>query len=374
MVRIADFREMKMFHRSRPLLAVACTLATLTAAGCIQKLDSNASSGTTSATDPDGGIGAPFGVMLETPPIAKTTDKNGDPTSTAANGCEKSEFDSQAIRTLVCKGCHEGDGALGAPLTHILEDDQLINTMANQAAFPGWKYIVPGDPENSLVYHRAAVVQDMPRKGTDVTNANVALTISDMSVLRAWIMCLAPQGNGGVSTGAGGATGSPGTGGATGAGGMTGTGGRTGMGGTTGTGGRTGTGGTTTTTGAGGASAGNDAGAPGNDGGTGNTPCAGINNCNNPTPIASLPFSGMITSAQAQNGVCYETTRTVTAVDCTNANGRNVSVNGNQVTINNGTCVAGTVPAPRNGGFCVRVNTFGGGGGTQTMTLNISGT
>jgi hypothetical protein len=82
----------------------------------------------------------------------------------------------------------------------------------------------------------------------------------------------------------------------------------------------------------------------------------------------------MITAAQAQNGVCYQTTRTVTAVDCTNANSRRVSVNGGQVTINNGTCAAGNPPAPRNGGFCVQVNAFGGGGGgQQTMTLNISG-
>jgi hypothetical protein len=273
----------------------------------------------------------------------------------------------------VCVGCHEGDGSLGAPLTHILEDAQLINTMANQAAFPGWKYIVPGDPEHSLIYHRAAVVQDMPRKSTDVTGVNVALTISDMSVLRAWIMCLAPQGNGGVSTGAGGMTGATGGApGSTGTGGANGAGGRTGAGGATGTGGRTGTGGAT---GAGGALAGNDAGTAGNDAGGTTTPCAGINNCNNPTPIATLPFSGMITAAQAGNGVCYETTRTVTAVDCSNANGRRVTINGNQVTINNGTCAAGTVPAPRNGGFCVQVNNAfgGGGGGTQTMTLNISG-
>src|SRR5665647_3366955 len=102
MVRVAVLGEMKMFHRCSSVLALA--FATLTAAGCIQKLDSGASSGTTNASDPDGGIGAPFGVILETPTNAKTTDKNGDPTSTAANGCEKSEADSVAIRMLVCAG------------------------------------------------------------------------------------------------------------------------------------------------------------------------------------------------------------------------------------------------------------------------------
>jgi hypothetical protein len=344
----------------------------LASAGCLQTLDPNASSGTTNAVDPDAGTGGPFPVLLETPPIAKTSDpKTGDLLTPAMTGCEKVMADSVAIRMRVCVNCHEGDGSVGSPLTHILEDNILMSASPSRT-YSTWKYVVAGDPDNSLVYHRAVVVRDMPKPNGDVTMTNAVLTISDMSVLRAWIMCLAPNATGGVSLGTGGSSGATGAGGSSGA---TGTGGKTGAGGANGTGGRTGAGGATGTGGAiggvGGAMAGIGGAPGGSDAGVASA-CTGIASCNNPTVVTTLPLNATITAAQAQAGVCYEVNRAVTAIGCTNAGGRRITVNGAAFTVTNGTCT-GAVPAARMGGYCVQVGAFGGGGGQQSTTLMISG-
>lgn len=186
--------------RHHASLLMASALSTLTFGACLQPLDSEAAGGG-AAADLEGGIAAAFPVNLETPEISGTIDpESGETTSVVATACDKVLADSIEIRKRTCEKCHEGDGSLGAPLNHILDDDQMIGVMADPSSFPGWKYIVPGDPENSLVYHRAAVIQDMPRKGSDVTIVNAGLSISDMSVLHAWIMCLGPAPAGAGST------------------------------------------------------------------------------------------------------------------------------------------------------------------------------
>jgi hypothetical protein len=359
MRRPATIREkMKMTTRAPLLLA----LGTLAVTGCLQKLDAGASSGTTPITETDGGgIGAPFQIIETTPPIAIKSDPNtGDPVGpTTDDPCVKVIQDSVDIRTHACGLCHEASTptgtALGSPLNHILENDSVVGVMANQASFPGWKYIVPGDPENSLIYHRAAVVQDMPKVVSDPTMQSPHLSISEMSVLRQWIMCLGAPAAGGT----GGTTGATGQGGATGAGGMTGS---TGAGGATnasggatgGIGGATGMGGTT---GAGGAMAA--------DGGTA-TPCTGVANCQNPMMI-TVPYTN---NNFGQAALCLETTQTVAAVSCSNINQRQVRVNGVQVGIAGGICNTNVaIPAPVRGGYCIQVT--GANMGGQGATLSI---
>lgn len=194
MRRFTTNRELvQMIYRSSLLALVLGSLATT---GCWQQLDSNASSGlTTPIVDPDAGIGGAFPTMTQTPAIAVTTDPNsGDPTDTTTDPCVKTIADALAIRQRACSMCHEASTptgkALGDPLDHILEDDAIINVTSPTSSFAGWKYVVPGDPENSLIYHRVAVVQDMPKKSSDPTVTSLTVSISEMSVLRSWIMCL----------------------------------------------------------------------------------------------------------------------------------------------------------------------------------------
>ena len=327
-------------------------LGTMAVVGCWQKLDSSADDGVTSATvDPKGGLGAPFPISTSTPPIGITADENGDPIDTTTTPCDKLKADAKAIRTTFCGKCHQADGS--TMLNDIENEDTFINVTAGEH-YSTWKYVVPGDLGKSLIYQRVVVGGDMPPMGT-VDSPNPHPTISDMSVLRDWILCMgAPStdGTGGTTT-----TGAGGTGGPTGAGGMTGT---TGAGGRAASGGTTGAGGMTGTTGAGGAMA--AGGATGADGGVSGA-CTGIQNCANPIAVNNLPFMTTVTAGQA----CYEVNMPVSAINCTNAVGRQIRVNNNAFTINNGVC-AGTVPAARMGGYCVQVNANNIGGGQPPAT------
>ena len=183
-----------------PLLVVLGSFSLL-AMGCLQQLDPNASTGNTSVTvDPALGSGGPFPVIEDTPAIAIKTDPNtGDPLpgQETTDPCVKTIQDSMDIRTRACGSCHEASTAtgkvLGDPLDHILDPNAIVNVASPTMAWSkdGWKYVVPGNPEASLIYHRVAVVQDMPKPPPDATQAALTVTISEMSVLRAWIMCLA---------------------------------------------------------------------------------------------------------------------------------------------------------------------------------------
>ena len=200
MSRRSTNREFSQMINRAPLFCVvagsfALSLATM---GCLQQLDTHASEGVTNVTvDPALGIGGPFPVKEETPIIAVTSDPNsGDPIDTTTDPCVKTKQDAADIRKRACQGCHEAPTAegkaLGDPLDHVLNDDSIINVASTTPSFSGWKYVIPGDPENSLIYHRVAVVQDMPKQATDATSTTLTVSISEMSVLRAWIMCLGP--------------------------------------------------------------------------------------------------------------------------------------------------------------------------------------
>lgn len=178
-----------------PLLLLLCAPF---ASACFQQLDEGAASefGSTAQVEvADGGSGAAFPVNLETPAIGATADEEGEVVATAASACDKVRMDAHEIRQRVCAGCHEGPSAQGAPLKFILEDDRLINAKSTSTSNAGKTYIVPGDPDNSLIYKRAALIQDMPPGTTDVRNPTTSLTVSDFSVLRSWIKnCTDAQG------------------------------------------------------------------------------------------------------------------------------------------------------------------------------------
>jgi hypothetical protein len=169
------------------------TSGLLCATSCFQTVDGEASGQATGAVAQvsAAGVGT-FPVELQTPPIG--LDPNDD-TKTTTDPCVATTMQALQIRKTFCAGCHDGSGALGAPLTFILDDAQLIGSASSN----GEMYVVPGDPAHSRIYQRAAIFQDMPPASTDIANAASARpTISDLSVLEQWIICLGapPPSNG----------------------------------------------------------------------------------------------------------------------------------------------------------------------------------
>jgi hypothetical protein len=168
-------------------------LAAALAAGCWQKVDDGSVGtlpcdfGSVCPPPADGTIPA----KIVTPPILLADG------STTTDPCIKVRQDASAIRQAHCALCHEGpDGSSiqGKPLYHILSDSYLSNRAASMA-YPGQMYAVPGDPDHSLVYIRAAVAVDMPKKITDTADPYFT-SLSEDSVLREWITHCMDDGSG----------------------------------------------------------------------------------------------------------------------------------------------------------------------------------
>jgi hypothetical protein len=184
---------------SRLRWSSALWIGCLGLAACFQKLDEQAATAPPAPVlDPAGGSGAKFPIITDTPPIELGADSNGDPTATTTNACDKVIADALAIRTADCSPCHEAPATQGLPLDFVL-DDKLISAVSQSTKYEGRRYIVPGDPDGSLLYQRAAITRDMPPSG-DIRNTNNRPTVSDFSVLREWITSCAgapPAGDGG---------------------------------------------------------------------------------------------------------------------------------------------------------------------------------
>jgi hypothetical protein len=189
MRRFAGNQEMENNTMKMHRAPLALLLGTFTVFGCWQQLDEHASDGVQNVVvNPNDGIGAKFPINTTTPEIGETATETGDNASVATTGCDKDAFDGQEMLKTMCDGCHMG-GALGNLKGIDTAQASLIGVEAS-SNFPGWKFLVAGDPAKSLIYHRVAVVQDMPPPST----ADSPLphpTVSDMSVLQQWIMCMA---------------------------------------------------------------------------------------------------------------------------------------------------------------------------------------
>lgn len=185
MRRFAGNQEMENNKMTTYRAPLAMLLVTFAMFGCWQQVDEGASAGITPVTTTGGGLGAKFPVETTTPEIGKTALDNGDNATTAATGCDKTAFDTQTELSFFCDNCHQ----VGANGNFQGVDD--ITTLINKSAsskYPGMKLIVPGDPTNSLIFKRV-LSQEMP-PASDVTNQIPHPSISDMSVLQQWIMCI----------------------------------------------------------------------------------------------------------------------------------------------------------------------------------------
>jgi hypothetical protein len=193
MRRFAGNQEMENKKMKMHRAPLALLLGTFTVFGCWQKLDENASSGVTQVNiDPNGGIGAKFPIETTTPEIGETALDNGDNATTAATGCEKDAFDTQTMLKTDCEGCHQV-GANGN-LQGIDDMMSLVNKPASSKYPAGTMFIVPGDPANSLIFKRI-LAMEMPPPSSDVGSQLPHPSISDMSVLQQWIMCLKNSGS-----------------------------------------------------------------------------------------------------------------------------------------------------------------------------------
>jgi len=187
----------------RRLTLFLLTWASL-AAACIQQIDPNASTGGAAATatnladlsswqlcqspscdSPDGEVP----VNLETPLIYLP---NGQ---SSTSECDDVEYQSIALRQKYCAGCHESPAALGG-LSFILDDGQLATAFSQTAVLPDGgpqRLVIPGNPYGSRLYQRVAAglsgsAAEMPPTAQPGYPVIPRPSVSDLSVLYAWIV------------------------------------------------------------------------------------------------------------------------------------------------------------------------------------------
>ncbi len=105
--------------------------------------------------------------------------------------CDKTALDAHNILRENCAVCHDiGAASSGVPrFDFLLDDDQLkVKTWDRMGQTP-LRFLIPGDPDNSVVYERAAMKRDMPPIQADPQQPFYPrITYSQASVLREWIL------------------------------------------------------------------------------------------------------------------------------------------------------------------------------------------
>jgi hypothetical protein len=161
------------------------TLSALAASACFQEVDMGADARTRAQNGP--------------PPLATAIDdtqspiglSNKDDNQVTAVPCVKVRQDKTYILEAYCAGCHGHQPAQGLPpWDFVLDDQRLVTEVWQRAGQPDQHFVIPGDPDHSALYTRAAT--DMPPVPTDLGTQRAPWpTASDLSVLREWIMrCL----------------------------------------------------------------------------------------------------------------------------------------------------------------------------------------
>jgi hypothetical protein len=287
-------------------------------------------------------------------------DTDGNIIDAGTDPCEKVNSDALSLLTTKCVPCHTPSNP---PLNFITDVERLTTASSPTPSYaPNARYVVPGKPEDSLIYIRAAINKDMPLQNP-LAPSN-GLTVSESSVLREWIASCVP----GAKPEAGGG-GMPGTGGGGSGGtvavdaGGSGTGGASagsGTGGTSAGSGTTGASAGSSTAGglAGGGSAGTGDDGAGDAGGNAGTaggppsrPCAGL--CDVPTVYTldqqyNTPAVGTIPA-------CYETMSLLSEITCRSCDRRALRINGGVVNASAGTPVSLVGILTRAGGYCIQL-------------------
>jgi hypothetical protein len=112
-----------------------------------------------------------------------------DPSNLPNPSCAATCAQAQQILKANCSVCHAA-GAIGN--LHGIADYHALSNVKASSAYPGWVYVRAGDPEHSLIYHRVAVVGDMPPPST-IGAPLPHPSVSDFSVLHEWIQSCIPN-------------------------------------------------------------------------------------------------------------------------------------------------------------------------------------
>lgn len=162
------------------------------AAGCFyatldhDELDAKAAGPSAAESDapdaPDAGSG--YTVALDTPPIELNLE--GD---TTRDACVATTAQARAILEENCSGCHAPPAAMGG-FRSILDFPVLVTVTSSTVRDPVTgdpvRLVIPGDPDNSRLYRRAAGGEMPPMRDASLP-ALPRPSISDISVLRQWI-------------------------------------------------------------------------------------------------------------------------------------------------------------------------------------------
>ena len=192
------------------------------AAACIQQLDTMAASGSAHSVPDDTGLGSSdacpnqfavgsFNEFICGPPDgANPVLLNGFPIeledgARAAGPCDSIEQQSLEIRQEYCASCHSPPAKLGG-FDFVLDDARLCSAVSSTAkddAGNPARFVIPGDPDDSRLYHRMVVGEMPPTQTPPLPRASA----SDFSVLRTWILsCLDRYGGADAASDGGGAS------------------------------------------------------------------------------------------------------------------------------------------------------------------------
>jgi hypothetical protein len=188
--------------------------------GCIQQLDTAAIAGSPAPTqtsnqaltswqlcqspscdEPDGYV----------PPLLATPVIYLPDGGTTSDPCDDIEAQSVAIRQTYCAACHASPASQGG-LGFVLDDEQLAGAYSQTAVLPDGgpqRLLIPGDPNDSRLYQRAAAglsgsTAGMPPLALPGYPAIPRPSVADVSVLYGWIVaCVADGGGVGYTNGGG---------------------------------------------------------------------------------------------------------------------------------------------------------------------------
>jgi hypothetical protein len=165
----------------RPLSAFG--LAALAVLSSCEKVDDGA------ATRAQGWDGVTLSTVIEQGPREVFTDI--EETMPAASPCEKTALDAHQILKNNCGVCHDiGAASSGVPrFDFLMDDDQLKVKTWERMGQPAARFLIPGDPDNSVIYQRTAIARNMPPlQGDPQAPLYPRVTYSEASVLREWIL------------------------------------------------------------------------------------------------------------------------------------------------------------------------------------------
>ncbi len=169
-----------MIRLVRPLSMLG--LAALAILSSCEKVDDGA------ATRAQGWDGA-LSTVIE--PGAREVFTDIEETDAVETPCDKTQLDAHAVLRDNCAVCHDiGAASSGGPrFDFVMDDDQLKVKTWDRVGQTALRFLIPGDPDNSVIYERAAIKRDMPPiQGDPQQPFYPRVSYRDASVLREWIL------------------------------------------------------------------------------------------------------------------------------------------------------------------------------------------